>query len=274
MSSRISDCFSHAKKAGRKLLVPFVTAGDPHPDWMVAIMHALVESGADIIELGVPFSDPTADGPVIQEASERAIEKQVTLHSVLQMVRDFRVDNQHTPVVLMGYMNPIERFGKREFPAAAKAAGVDGLLLVDCPPEERGELGIAMQAAELDGICLIAPTTTRERVKYIAAAASGFIYYVSVKGITGSGKLNAVDLQQPLAQIREFSDLPVAVGFGIKDAEMAAAVSEFADAVVIGSALVEALSGVGSSDAAKIIVASFVAPVRDALDNTAGYSHR
>lgn len=274
MSSRISDCFANAKGAGRKLLVPFITAGDPHPDWTVDIMHALVESGADILELGVPFSDPTADGPVIQAASERAIEKQVTLHLVLKMVRKFRLDNQHTPVVLMGYMNPIERFGKREFPAAAKEAGVDGLLLVDCPPEERGELGNAMQAAELDGICLVAPTTTRERVKRIAAAASGFIYYVSVKGITGSGKLNSVELQQPVAQIREFSGLPVAIGFGIKDAEMAAAVSEFADAVVIGSALVEALSEAESSDAAKAIVATFVAPVREALDNTADYSHR
>lgn len=274
MSSRISTCFADAKKAGRTLLVPFITAGDPHPDWSVAIMHALVESGADMLELGVPFSDPTADGVVIQLASERAIEKQVNLHMVLEMVRTFRLDNQHTPVVLMGYMNPIERFGTREFPAAATKAGVDGVLLVDCPPEERGQLGDAMLAAELDAICLVAPTTTRERVQRIAKAATGFIYYVSVKGITGSGKLNSVELQQPVAQIREFSDLPVAVGFGIKNAEMAAAVSEFADAVVIGSALVEALSEAESQEAAESIVEAFVAPVRESLDNTADTSQR
>ena len=270
MSVRMTDCFSAAKNSGRKLLIPFITAGDPHPDWTVAVMHALVDAGADVLELGVPFSDPSADGPVIQLASERAIEKQVDLHLVLEMVRTFRLDNHHTPVVLMGYMNPIERFGQTDFPVAAKQAGVDALLLVDCPPEERGELGDAMQAAELDSICLVAPTTTRERVKYIASMASGFIYYVSVKGITGSGKLNSIDLQHPVAQIREFSGLPVAVGFGIKDAEMASAVAEFADAVVIGSALVEVLSTADSQQAAESIVASFVAPVRKALDNTAG----
>jgi tryptophan synthase alpha chain len=270
MSSRLTECFSAAKKSGGKLLIPFITAGDPHPDWTVAVMHALVEAGADVLELGVPFSDPTADGSVIQLASERAIEKQVNLHLVLDMVRTFRLDNHHTPVVLMGYMNPIERFGLSDFPMAAKNAGVDGLLLVDCPPEERGVLGDAMQAAEIDSICLVAPTTTRERVKYVASMASGFIYYVSVKGITGSGKLNSVELQRPIEQIREFSDLPVAVGFGIKNAEMASAVAEFADAVVIGSALVEELSLAESQQAAESIVATFVAPVRQSLDNTAG----
>lgn len=269
MSSRITDTFEAARTSGRKLLIPFVTAGDPHPDWSVAIMHALVEAGADIIELGVPFSDPTADGPVIQLASERAIEKGTTLHGILRTVETFRLDNKYTPVVLMGYMNPIERFGLSAFPQAASEAGVDGLLLVDCPPEERGELGRAMQAANLDGICLVAPTTTRERVEKIAKASSGFIYYVSVKGITGSGKLNADELQQPLDQIREFSDLPVAVGFGIKDAGMASAVAEFADAIVIGSALVSALSEAKDEAQAQSIVASFVAPVRKSLDNTA-----
>lgn len=268
MSSRIADTFAAARQSGRKLLIPFITAGDPHPDWMAGIMHALVDAGADILELGVPFSDPSADGPVIQLASERAIKKGTNLRRVLRMVESFRLDNQHTPVVLMGYMNPIERFGISTFPAAASAAGVDGLLLVDCPPEERGELGRAMDEAQLDGICLVAPTTTRDRAKVIAAAASGFIYYVSVKGITGSGKLNAQELQQPIAQIREFSDLPVAVGFGIKNAETAAAVAEFADAVVIGSALVEAMSEAGDEQQATSIVASFVAPVRKSLDNT------
>jgi len=269
MSQRIAERFAQAAQDGRKMLVPFITAGDPHPAWTVSIMHAMVAAGADLLELGVPFSDPTADGPVIQLASERAIDKQVDLKSVLKMVEVFRQTDTHTPVVLMGYMNPIERFGRTRFPAAAVAAGVDGVLLVDCPPEERGDLGEAMTEAGLDGICLVAPTTTRARVQDIARAASGFIYYVSVKGITGTGQLNAAALEQPVQQIREFSDLPVAIGFGIKDADMAAAVSEYADAVVIGSALVEVLSAADDEAQACAIAAAFVAPVRKSLDNTA-----
>jgi len=267
MSRRIANCFDTAGKAGHKLLIPFITAGDPHPDWTVAVMHAMVAAGADLLELGVPFSDPTADGPVIQSASERAIEKHVDLKSVLNMVKIFRREDNVTPVVLMGYMNPIERFGRTRFPAASAAAGVDGLLLVDCPPEERGDLGDAMVAANLAGICLVAPTTTRERLKDIAAAASGFIYYVSLKGITGSGQLNSPELAKPVQQIRELSELPVAVGFGIKNAEMASAVAEFADAVVIGSALVEVLAEASDEQDACAKAAAFVAPVRKSLDN-------
>lgn len=269
MSQRIADCFANARQAGRKVLVPFITAGDPDPAWTVSIMHALVEAGADLIELGVPFSDPMADGPVIQLASERAIDKQVSLQSVLQMVSAFRDKDQHTPVVLMGYMNPVEHYGRKRFPGAAKSAGVDGLLLVDCPPEERGDLGIAMQDAGLDGICLIAPTTTRERVQSICRHASGFIYYVSLKGITGARQLNSPELAEPVRQIREFTGLPVAVGFGVKNADMAASVAGFADAVVIGSALVEALAEAGSEASARDIAAAFVAPVRQSLDNMA-----
>jgi len=269
MSGRIEDCFAAARKAGRKVLVPFITAGDPDPSWSVPVMHALVEAGADLIELGVPFSDPMADGTVIQLASERAIEKQVSLQGVLQMVAAFREQDKRTPVVLMGYMNPVEHYGRKRFPAAAKSAGVDGLLLVDCPPEERGDLGAAMSEAGLDGICLIAPTTTRDRVRNICSHASGFIYYVSLKGITGAGQLNSSGLAEPVRQIREFSDLPVAVGFGIKNAEMAVRVAGHADAVVIGSALVEALAEAGSEDQACSIATAFVAPVRQSLDNTA-----
>lgn len=269
MSQRISHCFLDAQKAGRKVLIPFITAGDPHPDWSVAVMHALVDAGADLIELGVPFSDPMADGAVIQLASERAIEKQVTLGSVMQMVEDFRQSDTSTPVVLMGYMNPVEHYGRTRFPADATAAGVDGLLLVDCPPEERGDLGVAMQASGLDGICLVAPTTTRERVKEISHIASGFIYYVSFKGITGAGQLNSSELIEPVRQIREFTDLPVAVGFGIKNAEMAAGVAKYADAVVIGSALVEALSVAKTREEACSVAKAFVAPVRKSLDNVA-----
>jgi tryptophan synthase alpha chain len=269
MSGRIAERFEKAAQARRKMLIPFITAGDPHPDWTVSIMHALVRGGADLLELGVPFSDPTADGPVIQLASERAIEKHVDLKTVLQLVKTFRQTDSDTPIVLMGYMNPIERFGRTIFPAAAAAAGVDGLLLVDCPPEERGDLGEAMTAAGLDGICLVAPTTTKKRVKDIAFAARGFIYYVSVKGITGTGQLNSAELNQPVQQIREFSNLPVAVGFGVKDAEMAAAVAEYADAVVIGSALVEALAVATDETSAGEIATAFVAPVRESLDNIA-----
>lgn len=269
MNGRIAARFAAAGKAQQKILIPFMTAGDPEPEWTVAIMHALVAAGAGLLELGVPFSDPAADGPVIQEASERAIEKQVDLHKVLAMVAAFRRKDNDTPVVLMGYMNPVERFGRQRLPMAAKQAGVDGLLLVDCPPEERGELGEAMIAAQLDGICLVAPTTTRTRVEMIAAAASGFIYYVSLKGITGSEQLSLPELSRPVQQIREFSDLPVAVGFGIKNAAMAASVAEHADAVVIGSALVQALSAAKSEEDACAIAQAFVAPVRKALDNTA-----
>lgn len=267
MSMRVSECFDAAQKAGRKVLIPFITAGDPEPGWTAAIMHALVAGGADIIELGVPFSDPMADGTVIQLASERAIAKQVTLGKVLDMVREFRQSNNVTPVVLMGYMNPVERFGRAVFPAVARDAGVDGLLLVDCPPEELDDLGLAMTETALDGICLVAPTTTRERVKKIASVASGFIYYVSLKGITGSGRLESVELSEPIRQIREFSDLPVAVGFGVKNAEMAVGVAEHADAVVIGSALVETLSLADSEDQACKLATAFVAPVRESLDN-------
>jgi tryptophan synthase alpha chain len=208
-----------------------------------------------------------ADGTTIQLASERAIEKKVSLGSVLQMVEVFRQTDTRTPVVLMGYMNPVEHYGRVRFPADAIAAGVDGLLLVDCPPEERGDLGAAMQKSGLDGICLIAPTTTRDRVKDIAAVASGFIYYVSLKGITGSGQLSSPELSEPVKQIREFSDLPVAVGFGIKNAEMAVSVAEHADAVVIGSALVEALAATNTREEACAAATAFVAPVRKSLDN-------
>ncbi len=269
MNRRIKDCFDGAATNGRKVLIPFITAGDPEPAWTVDIMHALVEAGADLIELGVPFSDPMADGPVIQTASERAIDKGVTLSTVLDMVTDFRRVDDRTPVVLMGYMNPLERFGRQAFPAAAKAAGVDGLLLVDCPPEERDDLGAAMIEADIDAVSLVAPTTTRERVAHIATHASGFIYYVSLKGITGAGQLDMAELQKPIKQIRVFSDLPVAVGFGIKNAEMAVTVATHADAVVIGSALVEVLAKAASSREACTQARAFVAPVRNSLDNVA-----
>ncbi len=267
MSQRISDCFQAAKNANRKVLIPFITAGDPDPEWTVAIMHAVAGAGADLIELGIPFSDPMADGPVIQLASERAIEKHVKLATVLDMVKVFRQSDKMTPVVLMGYTNTVERYGQKRFPADAVAAGVDGLLLVDCPPQERDKLGIAMLDAGLDRICLVAPTTVRERVKKLAGAARGFIYYVSLKGITGAGQADFHALAAPIEQIREFSELPVAVGFGIKNAEAAARFAEHADAVVIGSALVEVLATARTVEEACAIASAFVAPVRESLDN-------
>jgi len=267
VSRRIPACFETLAGAGRTALIPYVTAGDPHPGWTVAIMHTLVAAGADLLELGMPCSDPVADGPVIRQANQRAIAQQVTPATVLEMVATFRQQDNTTPVVLMGYLNPLEHYGRQQFPAAAKKAGVDGLLLVDCPPEEHSDLGEAMIAVELDGICLVTPTTTRRRIESIAAAASGFIYYVSLKGTTGSGQLKLSELAAPLQQIRQFSDLPLAVGFGITNAATAAAVASQADAVVMGSALVERLAVAGEKAEACTIAKAFVAPVRKAMDN-------
>jgi tryptophan synthase alpha chain len=267
VTHRIDQCFEKKAAAGGKVLVPFMTAGDPHPDWTVSLMHALVRGGADLIELGVPFSDPMADGPVIQEASERAIARGMDLKRVLACVTEFRRDNADTPVVLMGYLNPIERFGVRRFASEAAQAGVDGLLLVDCPPEEFPELQSSMIEHGLYNIRLVAPTTTQSRLSAIASAAQGFIYYVSFKGITGAGRLDTTALAEPVGRIRQCSNLPVAVGFGIKDAESAAAVAAHADAVVIGSALVQSLASRASETEACRDAEGFVASIRTALDN-------
>jgi tryptophan synthase alpha chain len=268
VSERIARAFGPSGARARKTLIPFITAGDPHPDWTVDIMHALVDGGANLIELGVPFSDPMADGPVIQEASERAISKGVTLAGVLDMVRAFRADDTETPVVLMGYMNPVERFGADALADAAASAGVDGLLLVDCPPEEGQGLASALQAAGIASIRLVAPTTRAQRLERICAAASGFIYYVSFKGITGANRLDAQALAGPINDIRARTDLPVAAGFGINDPQSASAVAEFADGVVIGSALVKTLATCDSREQATGQARSFVASVRQALDNS------
>jgi tryptophan synthase alpha chain len=270
VSGRIDRCFDAGRAAGRKLLIPFMTAGDPDPGWTVPLMHALVEGGADLIELGVPFSDPMADGPVIQASSERALQHGVDLARVLEWVRAFREDNQTCPVVLMGYMNPCERFGYAELAAAASAAGVDGMLLVDCPPEEMQTLQDSLDRAGIDTIRLVAPTTTEERLQSILASAGGFVYYVSFKGITGAGHLDVGALAGPIGRIRAHSDLPVAVGFGIKDAASATAVAGWADAVVVGSALVDLLDGQPDLAAATGAAAGFVASIRQSLDNMTG----
>jgi tryptophan synthase alpha chain len=236
--SRIKATFERLREEGRTALIPFITAGDPHPDVTVGLMHALVEAGADLIELGVPFSDPMADGPVIQRASERALEHNVSLRGVLAMVDDFRQDNDTTPVVLMGYLNPIEVMGYTAFADLAQAAGADGALVVDIPPEEGGELLEALRSHERDQIYLLAPTSTLQRIERICASASGFVYYVSVKGVTGASHLDLAEVEAKLNEIRAHTDLPVGVGFRIKDAQTAATVSRIADAVVVGSALV------------------------------------
>lgn len=267
MSNRIDTCFQSLRQNSRKALIPFITAGDPHPDWTVSIMHELVSAGADVLELGVPFSDPMADGPVIQEASERAIERGTSLATVLESVKSFRSDNQHTPVVLMGYMNPLERYGHAAFASDAKSCGVDGVLLVDCPPEEMGDLHGLLDAAGVYPICLLAPTTTPERIELVASNARGYLYYVSFKGITGADRLDQSGIVAPLDEIRRHTDLPIAVGFGIKDARSAAHVAQIADGVVIGSALVQAMSAAGGEGQAGELARRFLAPVRKAMDN-------
>ncbi|MCU7799346.1 MAG: tryptophan synthase subunit alpha [gamma proteobacterium symbiont of Lucinoma myriamae] len=236
--SRIKGCFAQLKKNNKKALIPYVAAGDPNPEITMDLMHAMVESGADIIELGVPFSDPMADGPVIQKASERALIYGTSLTDVLAIVKSFRATNNITPVVLMGYLNPIEVMGYETFAKAANDAGVDGVLTVDIPPEEAGTYIPALREFELDPIFLLSPTTTKERMQLICQYASGFVYYVSVKGVTGTSALDTDEVAKRLAIIKEVTDLPVGVGFGIKSAETAAAVGKAAEAVVVGSALV------------------------------------
>ena len=266
--NRIERSFEDLAASGRKALIPFVTAGFPEPEWTVPTLHALVAAGADILELGVPFSDPTADGPVIQAASEKAIASGVSLRRVLDMVRRFREEDARTPVVLMGYMNPVERYGSDSFAADAGAAGVDGVLMVDCPPEEMENLRVALDAHGICTICLVAPTTTEARMERIARQARGYLYYVSFKGITGADRLNAASLAEPLKTLRRHSGLPVAVGFGIKGPDSAAAVAGLADGVVIGSALIGELDGADSQQDACERVGAFLAPVRAAMDNS------
>ncbi len=263
--SRIDTRFAVLAAAGRTGLIPFVTAGDPAPAHMVVLMHALVAAGADLIELGVPFSDPMADGPVIQHASERAIAKGVGLTEVLGWVAGFRQRDSVTPVVLMGYLNPVEIHGYARFAQEAVAAGVDGVLLVDCPLEESAVLQ-PLRDAGLQQIMLAAPTTADSRLASLCEAVEGFLYYVSVAGVTGSARLSTADVATHVAQIRAHTHKPVAVGFGIRDATSAKAIARFADAVVIGSALVGALEGATAAADIAARIEAFLAPVRAALD--------
>ena len=267
--SRITPTLQAVARDKRKALIPYITCGDPFADATPQIMQALADGGADIIELGVPFSDPMADGPVIQKASERALARGIGMPQVLDAVRVFRRSNASTPVVLMGYANPIERYDQREgagaFIRAAAAAGVDGVLVVDYPPEECEAFAADLKAAGLDLIFLLAPTSTEERMQQVGRIAGGYVYYVSLKGVTGAGHLDVAAVAAMLPRIRQHVSVPVGVGFGIRDAATARAVAAVADAVVIGSKLVQILEN-EKRENAPAAARSFMAEMRAALD--------
>jgi len=263
--SRIQGRFEALAKAKRKALIPYITAGDPHPSLTVPLMRGLVEAGADIIELGVPFSDPMADGPVIQRAGERALKHGVGLSDVLKLVAEFRKTDGKTPIVLMGYANPIEAMGADNFVAAASASGVDGVLVVDYPPEEGEQFAAQAKKAGIDPIFLLAPTSTDKRIEQVGRVGSGYLYYVSLRGITGAANIDLGDVAAKIPKIRAATRLPIGVGFGIRDAESAKRVAQSADAVVIGSRIIQEIEA-GASDQAVSRVKAFLKPIREALD--------
>jgi len=265
--SRIKYCFTALRQEAHTALIPFITAGDPEPGITVPLMHALVRGGANIIELGIPFSDPMADGPVIQRASERALAHGTSLRNVIDMVAEFRKENSDTPVILMGYLNPVEVMGYESFACAAAGAGVDGVLIVDMPPEESEALQLLLNQNGLNQVFLLAPNTSVERLIKICNSASGLLYYVALKGVTGSNQLDVSSVEEKLNQIRAKTDLPVAVGFGIKDAKTASRLGKISDAVVVGSALVEWINNfTGITEELPDAVTSFLSSMRKALD--------
>ncbi len=267
--SRIDKRFAELRAQQRAALVPFITAGDPAPEVTVPLMHAMVAAGADIIELGVPFSDPMAEGPAIQRACERALEHHVSLHDVLAMVQRFRADDDSTPVVVMGYLNPVEVMGYETFAAAAAAAGVDGALTVDLPPEEADAYIRALRESHVDTIFLLAPTTSDARIERICGASSGFVYYVSLRGVTGAAHLDLTEVADKLAQIRSHTDAPVGVGFGIHTAAVAAQVAQLADAVIVGSAIVKRIEALaGEPERIPAEVGAFIRELREAITST------
>jgi tryptophan synthase alpha chain len=263
--SRIEHCFEALRKAKRKALIPYITAGDPKPSLTVPLMHALVEAGADILELGVPFSDPMADGPVIQRSSERALANGVRLRDVIGMVRQFRERDRGTPIVLMGYANPIEAMGVERFVADAESAGIDGVIVVDYPPEECEPFCALARAHGIDPIFLLAPTSTEHRIREVARTGSGYLYYVSLKGVTGAGNLDSADVAARIPKIRASTHLPIGVGFGIRDPESARQIAQTADAVVIGSRIIQEIESAGAERAVDR-VKDLVRPIRAALD--------
>jgi tryptophan synthase alpha chain len=267
--NRISLCFDTLKETNRKALVTYIVSGDPVPEATLRTLHKLVEQGADIIEVGVPFSDPMAEGPTIQLGHERALAHKTSLRSTLQTVKTFRETNQHTPIILMGYVNPIERMGYDIFASEAASAGVDGVIIVDLPPEEAKALNGQLQNWGIENIFLLAPTTTPERAKHIVSLAGGFLYYVSLKGVTGAGHLDVNSVNKKIATFRELTGLPICVGFGIKSGEVAKAVTQQADGAVVGSLLVDKM-GQMAGESAEVIataVGELIAPIRTALDS-------
>jgi len=266
--SRLKGRFDELAKTGRKALIPFITAGDPNPEFTVPMMHAMVEAGADVIELGVPFSDPMADGPVIQRASERALEHHMSLRKVFNLVMEFRKTDQHTPVVLMGYLNPIEFMGYECFANAAQRAEVDGVLTVDLPPEEAEECVSFLRDRDIDQIFLLAPNSPAERIRKMDAVGSGYLYYVSLKGVTGAGHLDTDDVERKLKEIRKNTQLPVGVGFGVKDANTAKTVASVADGVVVGSAFINKIEqNLDNPEKAKIEIIELIKSMRSAMDS-------
>ena len=263
--SRIASTFDALKRDKRKALIPYICAGDPFAESTTEVMLSMAEAGADVIELGVPFSDPMADGPVIQKASERALARGIGMVQVLEAVRSFRRQDGKTPIVLMGYANPVERYGIERFIIDGKEAGVDGVLVVDYPPEEAEAFATPLKAAGLDPIFLLAPTSTDERMAAVGRIASGYVYYVSLKGVTGAGHLDTAAVAAMLPRIRAQVSVPIGVGFGIRDAASAQAVAQVADAVVIGSSLVQLLEA-QKRDTVAPAAAAFIAEIRAALD--------
>ena len=268
--SRIQQCFAELQSQGRKALIPYITAGDPNLEITLGLMHALVANGANIIELGFPFSDPSSDGPVIQRAIERALAKKTTLRKVIELVQRFRATDTTTPVVLMGYLNPVECMGYQVFADRCVAAGVDGVLLVDMPPEEAHDLHAILRRSMLETIFLVAPTTSEERAEAICKLSSGYVYYVSLKGVTGAAHLDVDSVVSNLARLRKHTSLPLGVGFGIRDGESAASIAKVADAVVVGSALINKIAelqdGVSYSHAQLVEQTAIIKMMRAAMD--------
>lgn len=267
--NRITRKFADLKAKNQSALIPFVTCGDPSIDTTLEVMHQMVENGADILELGVPFSDPMADGPVIQLANERSLEHNTSLSDVMALVTKFRESNTNTPVVLMGYLNPIEFMGYEKFVTMAKKSGVDGLITVDLPPEEAGKLGALLKEQDIATIYLITPTTSDERAKSILQNCQGYVYYVSLKGVTGSNQLNVEDVTNQVGKIRQMTNLPVAVGFGIRDAKTASQISVIADGVVVGSVLVNKIASLANESSQKIAneVSHIIKGMRESMDH-------
>lgn len=270
--NRLDRCFQQLQSDGKKALIPFITAGDPNPEFTLSCMHAMVEAGADIIELGVPFSDPMSDGPVIQRASERALAGGMNIRLVIDLVRQFREQDSETPIVLMGYLNPIEFMGYAKFSQLASAAGVDGVLTVDMPPEEAHDLIQEFSQANMAPIFLLAPTSTDERIERVCSVAQGYVYYVSLKGVTGAGHLDVDSIASKLDQIKAHTTLPIGVGFGVKNPETAAKVAKISDAVVVGSALIERIvENMDDLNQAKAQITDLLSGMRAAMD---GHSER